>query len=165
MGVEIERKWLVKGFPDGVQPIGRYLIKQSYLIAEPDGTEVRLRECISLWADQPQLSPYKMTIKSNGNIERNEFEIELTKEQYDKLFTQIDPNKKPIEKYYAKYQVDDKTVEISEVDGQFYYAEVEFSEADADFFSYVFPWPYLVIQDVTLDSKFKMKNYWLKTRT
>ena len=165
MGVEIERKWLVSGFPGGVQPIGRYLIKQSYLIAEPDGAEVRLRECINLWADQPQLSPYKMTIKSHGDIARDEFEIELTKEQYDKLLAQIDPNKKPIEKYYAKYQVIDKTVEISEVDGQFYYAEVEFPEADADFLSYVFPWPHLVIEDVTLEPEFKMKNYWLKTRT
>jgi CYTH domain-containing protein len=165
MGVEIERKWLVSGFPDGVQPIGRYLIKQSYLIAESDGAEVRLRECINLWDNQPQMSPYKMTIKSHGDIARDEFEIELTKEQYEKLFKQIDPNKKPIEKYYAKYEVDGRVVEISEVDGEFYYAEVEFPAADVDFLTYEFPWQEIIIEDATLDPDFKMKNYWLKTRT
>ena len=43
------------------------------------------------------------------------------------------------------------------------YAEVEFeTEEDAD--NYVFPWPELIIREVTNEKEYKMKNYWKRTR-
>ena len=54
-------------------------------------------------------------------------------------------------------------IEMSKVDNNWYYAEVEFkTEEDANNFE--FPFPSLVLKEVTYDTAFKMKNYWKSSR-
>ena len=71
-----------------------------------------------------------------------------------------------IHKDYRKYIVDGNVLECSVVDPEmnteFCYGEVEFNnEKDAS----EFEWPFEGATDVTYDKSYKMKNYWLRTRT
>ena len=155
MAQEIERKWFVTGFPKGIQPNDGYVIKQSYLIA--DDKEIRLREATPVFCWPSQMSPYKMTFKGPGTYVREEVEIVLSMQQYKTLLAAI--KGEPIEKLYYKYIVDGYTIEVSRVDNQWYYAEVEFDN-EKEMKNFVFPWPEIVIKEVTEDKNYKMKNYW-----
>lgn len=163
MSIELERKWLVKDFPEGVRPVEAYKIYQSYLIAGEE--EARLRRAVPEVGYPGRMSAYKLTFKGPGTSSRKEVEIELMQSQYFLLLDFVKDGAQPIIKEYRKYQVGDRIVEISKVDDDWFYAEVEFpSSSTSNFLAYEFPWPELVIKDVTTDTDYKMKNYWLRTR-
>jgi len=155
MAQEIERKWLVKGFPEGIQPIDAYIIEQSYLISGEE--EVRLRRAAPLPGYPGSMSPYKMTFKGPGIYSRKEVEIELAWDQFHTLASAIEGE--PIKKEYHRYVVYGYIIEVSRVDNQWYYAEVEFDN-EKEMKNFVFPWPEIVIKEVTEDKNYKMKNYW-----
>lgn len=161
MGYEIERKWLVKGFPQNVTPDEVYVIGQNYLSSGEN--ECRIREAFAAPGFPKNMSMFKMTLKGPGEAVRRETEIELRSDQFSELAGFCD-GKKPIVKMYHKYHVDGRTVEISRVDDEWYYAEVEFQKYDKDFVTYEFPWPEIVEKEVTYDDSYKMKNYWNRTR-
>ena len=71
--------------------------------------------------------------------------------------------KPAIEKDYYTYLVDNHKIEVSQVDNEWYYAEVEFNN-EIEARGYQFLWPELVIEEVTYDDKYRMKNYWVDTR-
>lgn len=73
MGLEIERKYLVKQIPSNIKYYPYKEITQSYISTDPT---IRLRKI-----DES----YVLTIKGHGHIVREEFEMELTKNQYDSL--------------------------------------------------------------------------------
>ena len=155
---EIERKWLVKGFPKGVDYLISYFIKQTYLIA--DDNEVRIRTAHPKGpSPYYTISPYKLTIKGPGTISRKEVEFELSKAQYFEAMRFVEPGRIPIVKNYKKYLHVDHTIEISQVDFEWYYAEVEF-DTEEEAKAYQFPWPDLIIKEITEDPEYKMKNYW-----
>ena len=155
MAQEIERKWLVKGFPEGIQPIDAYIIEQLYLISGEE--EVRLRRSAPLPGYPGSMSPYKMTFKGPGTYSRKEVEIELVWDQFYTLASAIEGE--PIKKEYHKYIVYGYMIEISRVDDNWYYAEAEFNNED-EMKKFEFPWPELIIKEVTYDNFYKMKNYW-----
>ena len=158
MKQEIERKWLLKGFPQGEEPLVSYFIKQTYLVA--DDYEVRLRRaCPKGGYSSYIISPYKLTIKGPGTISRKEVEFELSEAQYFEAMRFVEPGRIPIVKNYKKYLYVDHTIEISQVDFEWYYAEVEF-DTEEEAKAYQFPWPDLIIKEITEDSEYKMKNYW-----
>ena len=159
--LEIERKWLVSGFPEEIQPKKASMIEQSYLIA--GDSEVRIRHAEPIEGYPPFMSSYKMTLKGPGTLARKEIETELTDVQFLKLMKFLDKDQPPIIKEFYIYNMGGKRIEISRVDGSWYYAEVEF-KSDENFFIYQFPWPELVIKEVTNVEKYKMKNYWRQTR-
>lgn len=73
---EIERKWLVSEIPD-VAAARRCEIVQGYLALMEDGSEVRVRRSgHSFW----------QTVKSAGDLARDEIEIPLTLEQFEVLW-------------------------------------------------------------------------------
>lgn len=163
MAQEIERKWLIKGFPKGVDIdyiADSYLIKQSYLIAGEE--ELRLREAVPMLCLPGKIAPYKMTFKGPGTYSREEVEIELAYNQYKTLFASV--KGQPIEKLYYKYVIDGYTIEVSRVDNEWYYAEVEFDN-EKEMRKFEFPWPELIIKEVTYDNFYKMKNYWNRKNT
>jgi CYTH domain-containing protein len=158
--MEIERKWLLKAFPVGQHKTHCYIF-QTYL-ASYDDCEIRIRYCEpALDHKNKPVSPYKFTYKSGGDLCRNEVEKELTAQQFDELKRNIPYP--AISKNFYTYEYDGHTIEISKVDDDWIYAEVEFNN-ELEAINYDFPWPSLVIEDVTENKEYKMKNYWRKTR-
>ena len=79
MGLEIERKWLVKSLI-GLTPIESYNIVQGYLISSKKES-LRIRQ-----VEQGRQYKYFLTIKSGSGIVRNETEIGITSEMFDVLY-------------------------------------------------------------------------------
>jgi CYTH domain-containing protein len=71
---EIERKFLVESLPENIDDFEKKEIIQGYLAVAEDGTEVRLRK---------KGEKYFQTVKSGGGKVRSEFEVEITREQFD----------------------------------------------------------------------------------
>ena len=174
MPKEIERKFLVSGFPIiSANLIEESIIMQGYVSTEP---EFRIREKQSILARDGNVlylkknfletKTYKMTLKTNGDMVRNEIELDIPKDFF--LDTKEMIGKPFIEKIYRKYDLPDYyELEVSLVDKDtehsFYYAEVEFdSEDEAEKFDIgLIP---NLIKEITDDNNYKMKNYWIKTR-
>ena len=71
--MEIERKWLIKGFPNWPHKTHCYIF-QTY-IATYDDCEIRIRYCEPALNHQGKtISPYKFTYKSGGSLSRIEVE-------------------------------------------------------------------------------------------
>lgn len=156
---EIERKWLINGFPCDTVPFTEGTIRQAYISTDP---EVRVREA----AFNGKPVARFLTIKSNGSMTRDEVEVRISKEQYDILLTMA--NGEPIVKQMKKYELSDgRVLECSEVDPDkgkgisFMYAEIEFDDEESANNFVDLP---LFVKDVTSDPFYKMKNYWVRTR-
>ena len=74
MAKEIERKFLIAKLPELLNEATPTKLEQGYLALESDGNEVRLRKS----ADQ-----YWLTIKTQGDLIREEYEVELSKAQFE----------------------------------------------------------------------------------
>ena len=77
MHQEIERKFLLKDIPADLTDRPHYTIEQGYLVATPDGRQVRLRRT-------PRSS--SLTFKTAEGAVRDEREIEITPEQFEVLW-------------------------------------------------------------------------------
>lgn len=131
MGVEIERKFLVKD-EIAMEYMGKvkkgelncHEIEQAYLTTDP---VVRVRK-----SDDE----YYMTYKGKGMIEREEYNLPLTKEAYETLASKADGN--VISKTRILIPYDKYTIELDVFKAPFDYirmAEVEFdSREEADNF-------------------------------
>jgi CYTH domain-containing protein len=157
MAKEVERKFLMHEFPTGYPIVRDSNDLQGYLSINP---EVRLRK--SCYADGA--IKRKLSVKSEGDLSREEVEWYISESTYDELYDMIDH--KLITKEYKKYLLPDgHYLEVSLVDGEtdhaFMYAEIEFSsEEEANNFVL----PSCLGKEITYDKSYKMKNYWLKTR-
>lgn len=157
--MEIERKWLLKELPD-IQEEKRVRITQGYISIHP---EVRIRsyEVIS-GKDQGHID-YLITVKGDGDLVREEVEKYITQDEFERLAKLI--GRPLIEKDYWKYRFYGYVLECAVVDpgtkDAFLYGEIEFpSEEKAN--AYIMPLEGAV--DVTCDRRYKMKNYWVRTR-
>jgi len=153
---EIEIKLLMSGFPQSVEPFYQADVNQFYLCVSP---EIRMREKID-----KDCATYKQTIKSTGDLIRTEIEFDVSKDIYLKSLGLI--SKTPIHKDYKKYKLQNGLIlEVSFVDGTFYYGEIEFSNIE-DAKHWVVPNEIgeYIIKNVTYDASYKMKNYWNNTR-
>lgn len=77
MAKEIERKFLVDELPFDPETYPFVSIEQGYLALEPKGQEVRLRK---------KGAGYYLTVKSQGTLVREEYEVELSQEQFEVLW-------------------------------------------------------------------------------
>lgn len=144
---EIERKFLVRELPEGLLPEQGEEISQGYLAIGTDGTEVRLRK---------RGDKYYQTVKTAGDAVRNEWEIEMAKEQFESLWPASDG--KRLEKTRYKIPYEDVVIELDIFGGQLTgleVAEVEFASeaAAAEFIP-----PAWLGEDVTAEKSFKNKN-------
>lgn len=73
--MEIERKFLTKEVPFSLADFPARKISQCYISMSPT---IRLRQ----WDDR-----YILTVKGKGLLAKEEFELEITKEEYDHLLT------------------------------------------------------------------------------
>lgn len=162
---EIERKWLLRSLPFEEEE-SKYWIEQFYISTDP---EVRLRRCMPNGNYENRI-PYRLTIKGEGSLSRIEIQTAVDEDFYNQALDYV--NLDPIQKHFISYK-DKKTghkVEVGVVledvnKGRtpFTYAEVEF-DSEEEAFAYQFPWPEIVIKEVTNDPEWKMKNYWRRTR-
>lgn len=166
--LEIERKFIMKGFPEeilsekeydasGLELLREVDIRQGYISIEP---EVRLHRAKDLWSLKDN---FRLTLKGNGSLTRTEIMTDVSEEFYEEAKAMLPGCM--IQKLYHKYQYGEFLLEVCRVDpgseNEFYYGEIEFaSEEEANHFA---PPEWLGVE-VTHDSRYKMKNYWKRTR-
>lgn len=77
---EIERKFLVKNLPGNLDSFPHHEIKQGYISTNPT---IRIRQ----WDDK-----YILTVKSAGLMKKQEYELDLSMEQFDNLWKKVEGN-------------------------------------------------------------------------
>lgn len=143
--MEIERKFLVSELPPNLDSYPKTSIKQWYITSKP---AVRLRD---------RDGTYTFTAKSKGHLVRQEFEMVLTKEEFDNLFTKVSTH--AIDK--VRYEIDlgnELTAELDIFAGNhegLYLVEVEFTSEEA---AHAFVPPAWFGEDVTQDAQYKNNN-------
>ena len=161
--MEIERKWMVKGEPEGLPLKEEFTMRQGYISVHPT---VRIRE----EALTGGRTDYVLCFKSAGGLAREEIERSIDRQ----LFTELEQKiigKPLIRKLRRSYLLPDGLVlEVNHVDeGQpteFWYAEVEYPTVEA-----ALAWQpgncglaeYLT-DEVTNQPGQSMGEYWLQTR-
>ena len=153
MNVEIERKWMVRGWPNNLELLYTEKMRQGYISTSPT---VRIRD---------EDSKYILCFKSKGKLSRKEIEMEISKDKFDELEDLI--GLPLIDKVRKTYLLSDgHHLEVNLVDEKFYYAEVEFSnEEEALSFNPqdVNLGDYLN-DEVTYQKGQSMAAYWIETR-
>ncbi len=160
--LEIERKWLVSGWPEIPLPIAEeYTMRQGYICVHPT---VRIRE-EQLSGKTPS---YILCFKSAGRLARREIEIPISKKSFQELEELI--SLPLIPKLRRTYLLPDGLqLEVNHVDPSaetaFWYAEIEFSSVqEAKLWR---PDSHLAMylnHEVTEKKGFSMGAYWEKTR-
>lgn len=115
---EIERKFLVKKLPSDLSTRENHSIVQSYVSTNPT---IRIRK----WDDS-----YILTIKSSGIIKREEYEMNITEEQFENLKKKTEGNIVSKTRYIIPLE-DGLKAELDIYDGDlsgFMNVEVEFPD-------------------------------------
>lgn len=169
--IEIERKWLVDGWPEGMdaQLVFEQKMCQGYISVHPT---VRIREEETIQSNRPEQPlnrEFILCFKSAGRLARKEVELSITPAKYRELEDLIgEPLIRKIRRTYEL--VNGLRLEVNHVDAglatEFWYAEIEFDSLAA---SYAFA-PSLVglgrylVNDVTNQPGQSMGEYWEMTR-
>lgn len=77
---EIERKFLIKNLPENLENFTHYEIRQGYISTDPT---IRLRQ---------QDDKYILTVKSAGLMKKQEYELDLTADQFNRLWEKTEGN-------------------------------------------------------------------------
>ena len=126
--MEIERKWMVTGWPEGLPLEEEFTMRQGYVSVQPT---VRIREEALTGGS----TDYILCFKSAGGLAREEIEHSIDKD----LFVQLEEKiigKPLIKKVRRSYRLPDGAVlEVNHVDEglptAFWYAEVEYPTVEA----------------------------------
>ena len=165
--MEIERRWMVTGWPETGTLLKEEAMKQGYVTVDP---AVRIREGSLL---SPEGTPVKtvcmLCFKQGGGIARQEIEFPIPSERFEQLETFI--GLPLITKIRRTYELADGAhLEVNRVDqglpSEFWYAEVEYStveEARAWDPAAVGLSDYLA-DDITEQPGKSMSAYWAETR-
>lgn len=139
--MEIERKFLVNELPDLSKYPSKKII-QAYISIKP---VIRIRQ---------MNDDFFLTIKSQGSISREEYEIPISEDEFHALWPKIEGV--PIEKIRYFIPLNDHlTAELDVFSGQLsglITAEVEFPSLDA---SNTFIPPHWFGEDISLDHRYK----------
>lgn len=151
---EIERKWLMDGFPN-LPYTCEEMMEQGYLSFDP--VTVRIR-CIT----QGGASTHLLTIKGRGTLQRTEVETPLSAGQCEALAALLPAP--PVKKRLRRYPLPNGLeLECSLVDegapSAFYYAEVEF---DTEAAAHAFVPPAFMGREVTGEPGYTMAAYYRK---
>ena len=166
--MEIERKWMVTGWPEGeafpTLPLKEeFSMRQGYISVHPT---VRIREEALKGGD----TAWILCFKSGGGLAREEIERPIDKELFDELEQKI-IGKPLIEKVRRSYALPDgRVLEVNHVDEglptEFWYAEVEYPtvEAARSWQPETFGLGDYLSDDVTDQPGQSMGAYWEQTR-
>ena len=157
MALEIERKFLLKEFPSGLELIREVDIWQGYVSIEP---EVRIHRAKDR---NTGVENFRLTLKGNGTLTRREIKTDIDGDFYRESLGLM--SGEVIYKDYRSYRLGDSILEVCHVDpgraSGFIYAEIEFASEEA---AKGFVKPDFLCEEVTNDNYYKMKNYWRRTR-
>ena len=149
--IEVERKWRVAMTRlDELGPLDRYdysPVRQGYLVIGVDGSEMRVRDSNGI---------YTATVKTRGNIVRSEWEVEITKEQFDGLWGASEGRR--VEKTRFNIPHGEYIVELDVYEGALaglVTAEIEFNDERT---ALAFVSPEWLGKDVTDDQRYKNQN-------
>lgn len=151
--MEIEKKYLVKNVPFDFGKYPCMIMEQGYISVDP---VIRIRK-----ADEK----YVLTVKSKGLLARQEFEIDMEADAYQRLLKKVDGNLLSKRRYVIPLSDTEGSVGNAELDqmlkieldvfeGVFQgliYAEVEFPSEDA---ANAFQAPAWFRKDVTMDGTY-----------
>lgn len=158
--MEIERKWLFESpdiAKDKCELFNKYSYRQGYISIDP---EVRISEK----KIEGNETIFKLTIKSKDFLERIEVEKSLTELEYRQLRALMG-RYSMITKTIYTYIYEGYHLTIGIVDEgkptQFCYGEIEFSSVEE---ATNFVAPDWFGPDVTYDKRYKMSEYWRRTR-
>ncbi len=158
--VEIERRWLVDGWPQ-LTPAAVLHMEQGYFSIRP---AIRIRE----EALQGGNTAYVLCFKGGAGLVREEIEVEVDRDRYVRLRAML--GKPMIQKEQRRYLLPGGlTLEVNAVDPQldtgFFYAEVEFpSEAAALTWTPPEELHVYLSHEVTGQPGESMAAYWARTR-
>lgn len=160
--MEIERKWLTNGWPEGMEEGKRILMRQGYITTRPT---VRIRS-----EESEGVTEYVLCFKGAAGpdgLAREEIETNIDPELFAKLEAFV--GRPLIEKEQRRYALPGGlTLEVNQVDpgqpGEFFYAEVEFPTKEA-----ALAWQPGELKDylsceVTGQPGQSMAAYWTETR-
>ena len=148
MGLEIERKYLIKNLPDNLSDYECHPLIQGYLNTSP---VVRVRK---------EDDSYYLTYKGSGLLAREEYNLPLDEHSFLHLIGKADGNVISKQRYKIPYAVSEKmfTIELDVFDAPFaplVIAEVEFTnEKEAN----AFIAPDWFDKEVTYDPEYHNSN-------
>ncbi|WP_170381387.1 CYTH domain-containing protein [Ruegeria atlantica] len=147
MSTEIERKFLVEKLPD-LSSAERAVVRQGYLTAPDDSTELRLRQ---------KNDKFFLTLKGSGALVRVEREAEISAEQFETFWPETDGRRVEKERYTGQLP-DGRVFELDVFLGELaplQLVEVEF-QTEGEAIGYIPPdW---FGTDVTSDKRYKNKT-------
>lgn len=148
MGLEIERKYLIKKTPDNLSDYECHTLVQGYLNTSP---VVRVRKEDDL---------YYLTYKGSGLLTREEYNLPLDEQAFLHLLEKADGNIISKRRYKIPYICNDKsfTIELDIFDAPFsplIIAEVEFADENE---SDCFIAPDWFAKEVTYDPEYHNSN-------
>lgn len=160
--MEIERKWLTDGWPQGLEEQRRILMRQGYITTRPT---VRIRSEAS-----GDVTEYVLCFKGAAGpdgLAREEIETNIDLELFAKLEAFI--GRPLIEKEQRRYALPGGlTLEVNQVDrgqpGEFFYAEVEFPTKEAALAWQPGELGEYLSDEVTGKPGQSMAAYWTETR-
>lgn len=160
--MEIERKWLTDGWPQGLEEQRRILMRQGYITTRPT---VRIRSEAS-----GDVTEYVLCFKGAAGpdgLAREEIETNIAPELFAKLEAFI--GRPLIEKEQRRYALPGGlTLEVNQVDrgqpGEFFYAEVEFPTREAALAWQPGELGEYLSDEVTGKPGQSMAAYWIETR-
>ena len=160
--MEIERKWLVNGWPTGLHMLFELHMRQGYLCVSPT---VRIREEADPLGDTEHI----LCFKTGKGIVRNEVEFPIERKHFEEIEKMI--GLPLIPKLRRTYQLGDGLrLEVSHVDEgmptEFWYAEIEFptEEAARSFSPEAAGLGGYLVKDVSEEPGQTMGAFWVKTR-
>ena len=160
--MEIERKWLTDGWPQGLEEQRRILMRQGYITTRPT---VRIRSEAS-----GDVTEYVLCFKGAAGpdgLAREEIETNIDLELFAKLEAFV--GRPLIEKEQRRYALPGGlTLEVNQVDrgqpGEFCYAEVEFPTKEAALAWQPGELGEYLSDEVTGKPGQSMAAYWTETR-
>lgn len=160
--MEIERKWLTDGWPQGLEETRRILMRQGYITTRPT---VRIRS-----EKSGDVTQYVLCFKGAAGpdgLAREEIESNIDRELFAKLEAFI--GRPLIEKEQRRYALPGGlTLEVNQVDrgqpGEFFYAEVEFATKEAALAWQPGELGEYLSDEVTGQPGQSMAAYWTETR-
>lgn len=160
--MEIERKWLTDGWPQGLEEQRCILMRQGYITTRPT---VRIRSEAS-----GDVTEYVLCFKGAAGpdgLAREEIETNIAPELFAKLEAFI--GRPLIEKEQRRYALPGGlTLEVNQVDrgqpGEFFYAEVEFPTKEAALAWQPGELGEYLSDEVTGKPGQSMAAYWTETR-
>lgn len=155
--MEIERKFLFKSLPDNLESYDCFYMEQAYISTKPV-VRVRTKSKVTDFSNNIlENAKYILTIKSSGMLSRQEYEMDITCEEYNNLLSKADGN--IISKYrYIIPLENNLKIELDIFRGKFeglVMGEIEFPDEET---AKKYNLPDYVSKEVTFDKRFHNSN-------